>query len=329
YFRNPVGTGPFKYKDWVKGERISLERFDDYHGKKANFREFEVLVLPDDSSRVIALETGKVDLIYGVPPSDVERLSESDKVKVVRAPGLGMVYFGMNTQKKPFSDPKVRIAMEHAINKEAYNAVVYQGKSNLPAGPLIFTASTFTPENVMTYAYDPAKAKELLKEAGYPDGFEMELWVSNFQDRVNGATVLQSMLAEVGIKVNIQVFESGIFDDRIKDGTADAAITSWGMQTNRDAGQFWISLFHSRSKASNFTFLNDPAVDEGLDKASTTVEAAARKALLQAVWERLDETHPAVALSVPDELYGARADLLGVEFYDGRLNYLGDLSIQQ
>ena len=200
YFRNPVGTGPFKFKNWVKGERIDLEAFEDYYGEKPNFKNFHIQILPDDSSRVIALETGKADMIYGVPPNDYDRLNASDRVKAVRAPGLGLIYLGMNTQKKPLDDPKVRLAIEYAVNKEAYEAVVYQGHSVRPAGPLV-PASTFTPMNPIIYPYDPEKAKQLLKEAGYPNGLTLNLLISNFQDRVNGATVIQAMLEQVGLDI--------------------------------------------------------------------------------------------------------------------------------
>lgn len=107
-------------------------------------------------------------------------------------------------------------------------------------------------------------------------------------------------------------------------------ISTWGMQTNRDAGQFWLSLFHSKSAgASNWTFLNDKKVDEGIDTVNATIDGAKRKELFQETWNRLDELHPMVALAVPDELYGARRDLVGLEdFCDGRLNYLGDLDLK-
>ena len=329
YFRNPVGTGPFKFKNWVKGERIDLERFDEYHGDKANFKDFHILVLPDDSSRVIALETGKVDMIYSVPSSEAERLDEFSKTKVVKAPGLNLFYLGFNTRKKPFDNPKARFAVEYAINKEAYNSVVYQGNSIQPAGPLL-PASTFTPSDSKVYPYDLEKAKELLKEAGCPEGLKVSLWVSNFQEDVNGATVVQSMLRELGITVDIQVYETGIFDNKVCDGDFDMIITTWDMQTNRDAGQFWLPLFHSKSIGStNWTFLNDKQVDENIDKVNATIDGAERNELFQKIWDRLDELHPMVVLSVPHELYGARRDLVGLEnFCDGRLNYLGNLTLE-
>ncbi|GHS99853.1 diguanylate phosphodiesterase [Synergistales bacterium] len=330
YFRNPVGTGPFKFKSWTKGERVELTAFDDYYGKKPSVKNLNFLILPDNSSRVIALETGKIDLTYAVPPSDVERLNAPDsKVKAIIGQGLGLIYLGMNTQRKPLDDSRVRKAIDHAVNKEAYDQVVYHGVSTIPLGPLV-TASTFTPSNVTKYPFDQAKAKEILKEAGYPDGFTVKLWIPNYQDRIDGATVLQSMLAQVGIKVEIEVFESGVLDERVKTKEYDIVVSTWGMQTNRDAGQFWLPLFHSQNIGpTNWTNLNDPTTDDLINKVNVTVDANERKAILQQIWDRLDELRPMIGLSVPSELYGGRKDLVGIEdFYDGRLNYLGNLTLK-
>ena len=328
YFRNPVGTGPFKFKSWTKGEKIELERFDDYHGKKANFKALNFWVIPDDSSRVIALETGKLDMTYAVPPNDVQTLGESEKTKVVSSPGLRLIYLGMNTQNKPLDDPRVRLAMDYAINKEAYGQVVYQGQSVQPDGPLV-PASTFTPKDAAPCPYDPEKAKELLKEAGYPDGLKLELWTGNLQDNVNGATVLQSMLSQVGITLNIQVFEPGAFQARLKNADHQLYIAQWGMQTIRNAGDYWNTLFSIGSiGSSNWAMLNDAGLEKLLRAVEVCVDEPERTELLQKVWDKLYELHPVVPLVVPNELYGARKDLLGVEdLVDGQLNYLGNLHL--
>ncbi|MGI6253406.1 MAG: ABC transporter substrate-binding protein [Aminivibrio sp.] len=330
YFRNPVGTGPYKFKDWVKGEKVELERFDDYYGKKGNFKNITFLVIPDASSRVIALETGKVDLIYEVPGNDVERLNASDKTKVVESEGLILHHLLLNTRKKPMDDPRVRKAIEFALNKEAYGHVVYQGLFTTPVGPILPVSSYF-PADAKPYPCDPARARELLKEAGLPDGFEMELWIANFADRVSGATVIQSMLAEVGIKINITVYESGVFDGLGKDPGYDMAIRTVGMQTARDAGDYWHVLFHSTGIGGyNWSQLDDPELDRLLDEANAEMDPVKRDERLQAIWERVDELHPDVALSIPSELYGARKDLMGLEeLGDGRQNYLGDLTIKE
>ncbi|MEA4880651.1 MAG: ABC transporter substrate-binding protein [Synergistaceae bacterium] len=331
YFRNPVGTGPFKFKNWVKGEKVELERFEEYHGKKANFKNLNFLVIPDDSSRVIALETGKVDMIYGVPPSDLMRLNSSQKTKVVSAPGLRLIYLGANTQKKPLDDPRVRLALEYGVNKEAFGLVVYQGNSTQPAGPLV-TASTFTPKDATPFPYDPKKAKELLKEAGFPDGLTLNLWTGSLQDNVNGATVLQSMLAQVGITIKIQVFEpSALMAAITKNNDHDLYIAQWGMQTSRNAGDFWLSLFSSGSvPASNWAMLKDDEMDRLLALGQSTVDQGARTEVLQKIWDRLAVLHPIVPLVIPNELYGARKDLRGVEdLADGQINYLGNLHIAE
>ncbi|GHS99856.1 diguanylate phosphodiesterase [Synergistales bacterium] len=330
YFRSPVGTGPFKFKSWTKGERIELEAFDDYYGKKPNFKNLNFLVIPDDSSRVIALETGKVDMTYAVPATDIERLNApGSKVQAVKGQGLVMIYFGMNTQKKPLDDPRVRKAIDYAINKEAYNQVVYQGLSNIPTGPLP-PAAGYLPQPSKAYPYDIEKVKALLKEANYDFSIPLKLWVINFQDRINGATVIQSMLSQVGIKVEIEVFEAGVFDDRMKDGAHHMIIHTWGMQTNRDTGHYWLSLFQSQSIGNtNRTFLKDELIDELLNNSNATIETAKRNEFFQQIWERLDELHPMIGLSVPSELYGGRKDLVGLEdLYDGRINYLGNISLK-
>nr|MBO6294765.1 ABC transporter substrate-binding protein [Schwartzia sp. (in: firmicutes)] len=249
YFRRPVGTGPYKFDKWIKGEKCELSAFDGYHGEKPHAKKIVFLVMSDDSSRVIALETGKADMIYSVPSSDFDRLESEGRVKAVKGTGHNIIYLGMNTQKGALADPRVRLAIDYAIDKDAYTHVVYQDKAAVLDGPLPFSSS-FTPEGSKRLPCDPDKARALLKEAGYEKGLTLNLWIESNQNYINGATVLQSMLGNVGINVKIITLESGVFDDRVTTGEQDMIISTWGMQTNRDAGQFWLSLFHSHSIGS-------------------------------------------------------------------------------
>jgi len=147
---------------------------------------------------------------------------------------------------------------------------------------------------------------------------------------VNGATVIQSMLAQVGIKVNIQVFESGSFNTKMNGTDHDLYISQWGMQTTRDAGNWWRSLFHSSSIGSNnWALLKDSVVDGELDREQAVVDATERTTHLAKIWDRLVELRPIVPLVVPSELYGARKNLVGVEdLCDGQINYLGNLTLK-
>lgn len=329
YARNPVGTGPYKFKKWVKGEVIELTRFEDYHGKKGNFREMRFVVLPDNSSRMIALETGKIDMNYAVPYADYERVVKENKVKVVEQPGLVLLHIGMNTQSPKLKDPRVRQAIEYAVNKEAYNKVVYNGHATTPLGPLP-TASQWFPKNPQPkWPYDPEKARALLKEAGVKN-LELNLWAISAQDRVDGATMIQGMLSQVGIKVNIQIVENAMFDDSLRKGTHDMYIGTWGMQTNRDAGVYWHSLFTAEAKGStNKTFLDDEQVNRDILLATATVDQAKRIPIFERIWDRLNELHPFVYLSHANELMAGAKNLQGMEdLYDGKVNYLGNLSFK-
>ena len=247
----------------------------------------------------------------------------------METPGLILMHLFLNTQKKPFDDPRVRKAVQYAVNQEAYGQVVYQGRFELSAGPVL-PVSSYYPEDAKPYPYDPSKAKELLKEAGYADGLTAELWIANFPDRVSGATVLQSMLAEVGIKVNVTVFEAGLFDSKGSESGYDMAIRTVGMQTSRDAGDYWHVMFHSTGVGGyNWSRLADPEMDKLIDDANACMDPAERETLLRAIWDKLDELHPDVTLTIPTELYGARKDLEGLEnLGDGRQNYLGDLTLK-
>ncbi|WP_462362683.1 ABC transporter substrate-binding protein [Pyramidobacter porci] len=325
YSMHPVGTGAFKLIKWTKGEKLELERFENYHGTKPVYKNLIFLIIPDDSNRVIALETGKVDLIYAVPTTEFNRLSESDRVQLVRAPGLVLHYLGLNTQSPRLADPRVRLAIEYAVNKEALNQVVYEGNSAPAVGPLLPVCS-FYPENARPFGYDPERAKALLKDAGVKD-LKLSLWVLNLQDLINTATVLQAMLAQVGITLDIQVLENGVFNDRMKTGSYDMFIYMWGMMTNRDAAVYWQSLFTKEAiGTTNFTRLDDPQTNAWIKEAAETVDTAKRNGIFQKIWDRINELHPWVYLSIPSELYGAQKDLKGVkELCDGKISFLGNL----
>ena len=136
YFRQPVGTGPYKFVSWTKGEKVEFEAFADYWGEKPYAKKMTFVVLPDDSSRVIALETGKVDMIYAVPPADFDRLQDSDRVKVVKAPGLVLLHLAMNVHSPKLSDPRVRLAIEYGINKEAFPRPALSSPPTPRPGPM-------------------------------------------------------------------------------------------------------------------------------------------------------------------------------------------------
>ena len=329
YFRTPVGTGPYRLVKWVKGEFTDLEAFPGYHGKKPNFAKMRFVILPESASRTIALETGKVDMINAVPYNDFDRLVKEDKVKVVEAPGLLLLSLGMNTQSPKLKDPRVRLAIEYAINKDVYNQVVYSGHAKTPEGPLPTVSQWYPKEIKQRFPYDPEKAKALLKEAGVTD-LTLSLAVISSQDRVDGATLIQNMLSQVGIKVDIQVTENAVFNDKMREGKHELYIATWGMQTNRDAGVYWYALFTTSAIGStNYTMTRDQQLNDDILKATATVDQEERGRIFQRIWDRINELHPMVYLSIANEVYAGAKNLEGMEnFADGKINYLGDLQLK-
>ena len=325
-FRNPVGTGPYKFVSWAKGERVELEAFGDYWGTKPYAKTLTFVVLPDDSSRVIALETGKVDMIYAVPANDFARLQESKTVKAVKAPGLVLLHLDLNMDSPKLKDVRVRKAIDAAIDKEAYVEAVFQGNGVVAEGPLP-NASSFYPEKRQKWPYDPELAKKLLKEAGVKN-LELDLWVMNSSERRMGAEVIQNMLADVGIKVNVSVFENAVINDKIrKEHTHDMYSSTWGMQTNRDAGVYWQSVITTSAiAATNSARISDPTLDKLMDDSNKCVNAEQRNGYFQKIWDRMNELHPWVYLCMADELNGAQKDLIGVDkLFDGKINLLTHL----
>ena len=205
----PMGTGPFTVADWVQGDRVVLAKNKDYHVKglphldKVTFR-----FIPDPNSALAALKSGDIDVsAFGLGPENVVDLKKDPRFQVILGDTTNDVILAMNNSKKPYSDKRVRLAITEAINKEEVlkGAMFGLGRilgSNVdPLNPYFVDMSKAVP-------YDPAKAKKLLAEAGYPNGFEAVLRVSpQYYYTVRTGEVLVSQLAKVGVKVKIEQIE--------------------------------------------------------------------------------------------------------------------------
>jgi peptide/nickel transport system substrate-binding protein len=223
----PIGTGPFTVADWVRGDRIVLARNKDYHVKglphldKVTFR-----FIPDPNSALAALKSGDIDVsAFGLGPENVVDLKKDPRFQVILGDTTNDVILAMNNSRKPYSDKRVRLAITHAINKEEVlkGAMFGLGRilgSNVdPLNPYFVDMSKAVP-------YDPAKARKLLAEAGYPNGFDAVLRVSpQYYYTVRTGEVLVSQLAKVGIKVKIEQIEWGQWLSQVyKDANYDLTI---------------------------------------------------------------------------------------------------------
>lgn len=298
---NPVGTGPFKFVSWTKDDSIVLEKFEDYRIEglpKLDRVIFEVI--PDNAARLVALRSGEIDIMDGLNPDDAAGVeTEEDLVLLTRAEN-NIGYLGFNTQKEPLDIKEVRQAINYAIDKQAIADALYAGyattaKNPLPPGYLGYN------DDVEPYEYDPDKARELLAEAGFPDGMELELWTMPvarpyMPDPETVAQIVQNNLAEVGIDVTIVREEWAPYLEKTSQGEHQLYMLGWS-GTNGDPDYFLSSLLHgSNAGTSNREFYQNDEVDELLDAAKRAVDQDERAELYAQAQEIIAEDSPMVTL---------------------------------
>lgn len=324
--RVAVGTGPFRFVDWVTQSHVTLARFDDYWGEPAKVETLIIRGIPEGTVRAIELETGGVDIAYDLEPIDRMRLEFDPNVKLFATESLSASYVGFNAQKAPFDNPLVRQAVNYAIDVEPLVEVIYEGQAVQAFGPLssqVFGAHT----DLEPYPYDPQRARELLAEAGYPNGFRTSIWTNDNPLRMQIAEVLQQNLADIGVQADVEVVEWGAYLENTGAGLHDMFILGW-VTVTADADYGLYALFHSsqHGSAGNRTFYTNERVDELLDLARSTSDPDAREAAYREVQEILREEAPWVFLLFPYAIDGTRANVEGFVPHPAGHHFLGRVS---
>ena len=234
---HPVGTGPFKFVEWVRGDHITLEKNSDYWGEKAKIDKLIFKVITDPSSRFLALQKGEVQGMEFPNPDDLQKIESDPSLQTLSQPGLNVGYLAMNMGKDtpgfqgPFADVRVRQAINYAINKKDIVEHLYKGTAEVAKNPLPPTLWGFN-DAVQDYEYNPTKAKELLAEAGYPNGFKTNLWAMPVSrpymfDPIKIATAIQEQLRNVGIEAPIITYDWGTYLDKTEGGEHAMCLLGW------------------------------------------------------------------------------------------------------
>ncbi|WDV96866.1 glutathione ABC transporter substrate-binding protein [Brevibacillus parabrevis] len=294
--KHPVGTGPFVFEAWTPGQEIVLARNDNYWGEKVKYAKAVFKVVPEDTTRIAMVETGEAHIAEPLPVTEIERVSQSPQMALYRTEGLGTDFIGFNTKKKPFDDVRVRQAINYAIETDAIIQGVFNNvgtKANSAMSPKVLGYS----EALKGYEFDPNKAKALLKEAGYANGFKTTLWTGDRKERINAAEVIQSQLKGIGVEVEVKVLEYGAYLDAEDNGETDMFISGWGNATgDGDYNQY--NLFHSSSfgKGGNTTFYVNKEVDKLIEEARREPDSAKRKQLYAQALEIESKEAPMVPI---------------------------------
>ena len=281
YIENPVGTGPFKFESWKRNDSITVVRNKDYWKEGLPKLDKVVLkVIKDNSTRLNSLKKGEVDLIDGLNPSDISTVKADKNLQIFERPSMNIGYLGFNVTKAPFDNVKVRQALSHAVNKEALIKNFYEGTAEPAKNPMPPSINGYNDE-IEDYEYDLDKAKKMLEEAGFKDGFSVDLWTMPVVRPYmpNGqkvAEAIQADFAKIGVKAKIVTMEWGTYLDKLAKGEAPIYIVGW-TGDNGDADNFLYALLDKDAIGSNNNsqYSNDE-LHELLVKAQSETDEAKR-----------------------------------------------------
>ena len=285
--QEPIGTGPFYLVQYQKDAIIRYKAFPQFWGGKAKIDDLVFAITPDASVRWAKLQKGECHVMPYPNPADLDAIRKDPNVQVLEQPGLNVGYLAYNTQKKPFDDVRVRKAMNMAIDKKAIIDAVYLTTGVAAKNPIPPTQWSYN-DSIKDDPYDPAAAKKLLAEAGYPNGFETDLWAMPVQRPYNPnakriAELMQADLAKVGIKAEIKSFEWGEYRKRMQNGEHQTGMLGW-TGDNGDPDNFLANLLGCESAKSNGSnvakFCYQPYEDL-IQKAKTATSQAERQKLYE------------------------------------------------
>jgi glutathione transport system substrate-binding protein len=312
--QNPVGTGPFKFVEWKQSDHLKVEKFDGYWRKgypKVDTITWRPVV--DNNSRSAMMQTGEAHFTFPVPYEQAEVLKGKPNLALTAAPSIVHRYLSMNTQQKPFDNVKVREAINYAINKEALAKVAFSGYA-IPAEGVLPKGVEYAVK-LGPWPYDPAKARALLKEAGYPNGFETTLWSAyNHTTAQKVIQFLQQQLAQVGIKAQVQALEAGQRVEKVESAQDPATApvrmyyVGWSSSTG-EADWAMRPLLASESippKMFNTAYYRNESVDADIAKALNTTDPKEKTRLYTDAQQRIWKDAP-WAFLVTEQLLSAHA----------------------
>ncbi|WP_099159922.1 ABC transporter substrate-binding protein [Virgibacillus ndiopensis] len=299
YFKNPVGTGPFVFEEWVPDDSITVTKNENYFGEVANVDKVIFRTIPDNGARFMELQSGSIDMMTGLNPQDIQTAESDENLQIIRRPSMNVSYMAMNTGKEgPMSEKLVRQAINLAIDKEKL-ITLYEGIGKAAKNPIPPSLWGYNDE-IEDYGYDVEKAKALLAEAGYADGFDITLYTFANprpympQPKVT-AQAIQEMLKEVNI--NVEIIEND-WDTHLsvtENGEHDMAFLGWTGDNGDPDNFLYVLLDKDNAKmgsAGNIAFYKSDEVHDLLKEAQTEMDQEKRTELYLKAQELIHEDAP-------------------------------------
>lgn len=337
----PVGTGQYIFKEWIAGDHTTITLNKDWWGydkeicggtalaePDAGFKSITFRPVGENASRVAMLQAGEADFIWPIPTESMQTLAADENVYVGADEGIVVRYMFMNTQKAPFNDVRVRQAMNYAIDKDAYIAVVKNGLASKATS--ILGPATQHYKGNDPYPYDLEKAKKFLADAGYPDGFETTLICTTTTSDLKQCEFIQQQLAQAGITININSMEKAIVSEKVEsaegpgsEAEVEMYMSGWSSSTgDADWGIRPVLARESEPpKSYNISYFENEEMDGFLYAALETADEEKRAKLYAKAQDIIWEECPVVFFANDYNTWASVADVANVRIYpDGGLN---------
>ena len=331
--RNPVGTGAYKFVTWVKDDRIEFEANEQWWHGAPKIKTLIFRPIPEETTRMSALQTGEVDIATNVPPHMVKELKANPKVTISSAPSVRTIFMPIyNVQcemvqgswdctkpiQSPVANPKVRQAINYAVDVDSIIKNVLEGQGIRIATPLTSKHFGYDPK-IKPFPFDPAKAKKLLAEAGYPNGIDIALYGPNGRYPKDKEVVeaVAGQLTKAGIRTQVKIFEWTTYMNNIayRHGGAPIWLIGWG-NTTWDADNTLTNMFQTGEPLANYW---NPEFNALLDDARTITDQKKRQAMYSKIDKIFIDDAPVISLYQQIDNYGVSRKLDWTARSDERL----------
>jgi ABC-type transport system substrate-binding protein len=308
--QHPIGSGPWKFVSWSHDDAVVLSRNERYWGGAPKSDTLRIRIIPEPLTQAAEYESGHLSVVE-VPIGETRRWEESHAQELQRRPALRDLYVAINTTRGPLRDVRVRRALNHAVDVPTLLTTLFAGRGVPSAGALPPGVAGYDSTRA-PYSYDPAEAKRLLAEAGYPHGFAIKLWRTQRAELARLAQSIQQNLAEVGVRAEIVERDASSARAAVRNGEADLFLTDWWADYP-DPENFNYPLFHSRNTGpgGNYAFLADPRLDSMISRARATTHEAEKGRLAREIDARAFDLAPWIFLWFPVDVWAAQPEVKG------------------
>ncbi|QLB12501.1 dipeptide transport system substrate-binding protein [Bisgaardia hudsonensis] len=312
----PIGTGPFEFVSYQKDSTVRFKAFKDYWQGKSKLDRLVFSITPDASVRYAKLVKGECHAMPYPNPADLDKLKNDPQITLLTKPGLNIGYLALNVQKAPLDNVKVRQALSYAVNKKAIIDAVYQGSGEVAKNPIPPTMWSYN-DDIQDYEYNPEKAKALLKEAGFENGFETDLWAMPVSRPYNPnarrmAELIQQDWDKIGVKAKIVSYEWGEYLKRMRSGDHQTGMMGW-TGDNGDPDNFLNTLLSCAAveQGSNYAKFCNKEFNDLVTKATQEVDKTKRTELYKQAQVVFHEQAPWINIAHSTTYFPVRKEVKG------------------